>query len=337
MFSTVYSILIGVFFRTGVTLLPVLLLLVIQLPTAVAHMFTPPETIEDHLMVAITENIYIIEGPQTLPNVKTRGFMNNPAAIIGKTGVIIVDPGSSAEIGRQLLKKVQERTEKPVIAVFNTHVHGDHWLGNQAIREAYPDVPIYAHEKMIERVKNGEGEDWLGLLNKMTENATARTKIIGPSVGLKGGEQLDIDGVKLQILHTGKAHTDHDIMINVIGEKSMFLGDVVANQRVPSSDVPRDANYKGQMVAIREVLKINSVNYIPGHGAVGGKEVPEASLAMLEKLYGLVKKYYEKGQSDFEMKDAIVRELEEYKHWHNFNELGRVISHIYLEIESDSF
>jgi glyoxylase-like metal-dependent hydrolase (beta-lactamase superfamily II) len=33
-------------------------------------------------------------------------------------------------------------TNKPIVAVFNTHVHGDHWLGNQAIVERYPAVKI---------------------------------------------------------------------------------------------------------------------------------------------------------------------------------------------------
>jgi glyoxylase-like metal-dependent hydrolase (beta-lactamase superfamily II) len=36
------------------------------------------------------------------------------------------------------------------INIFNTHVHGDHWLGNQAIVERYPAVKIYAHPNMIE-------------------------------------------------------------------------------------------------------------------------------------------------------------------------------------------
>jgi ribonuclease BN (tRNA processing enzyme) len=42
-------------------------------------------------------------------------------------------------------------TNKPIVAVFNTHVHGDHWLGNQAIVERYPAVKIYAHPNMIEQ------------------------------------------------------------------------------------------------------------------------------------------------------------------------------------------
>lgn len=302
-----------------------------------AHEPTVPTTIEHYPLVQINERIYIIHGPQDLPSPQTRAFMNNPAAIMTNTGVIIVDPGSSLEIGRQLLAKIGEVTDKPVIAVFNTHVHGDHWLGNQAIREAYSKVPIYAHEDMIKQVKSGAGEEWIGVFNNMTDGAVTGTKAIAPNIGLKGGEIIDFDGVRLRIHHTGKAHTNHDIMIEVVGEKSVFLGDIATNHRVPSSDVPQDANFKGQMEAIREILKTNAELYIPGHGKSGGKEIPEASLQFLEQLYASVQKYYDQGLSDYEMKQKVIDDLAEYKDWYNFNEMGKVISYLYLEIENNSF
>ena len=48
-------------------------------------------------------------------------------------GVILVDPGSTYQVGKQVLAEIKKVTTKPVVAVFNTHIHGDHWLGNQAI------------------------------------------------------------------------------------------------------------------------------------------------------------------------------------------------------------
>lgn len=302
-----------------------------------AHEPLVPASIEHYSLEKIDERIYIVFGPQVLPNSQTRAFMNNPGAILTRHGVIIVDPGSSLEIGQQLLAKIGKVTNKPVIAVFNTHVHGDHWLGNQAIREAYPEVPIYAHEKMIARARKGAGEEWIGIFNSMTNNAVAGTKPTLPNIGLKGGEILNIDGVTLRIHHAGKAHTDHDIMIELVDDKSVFLGDIVANHRVPSSDVPQDASYQGQIKAIRAILKTRAELYIPGHGRSGGRELPEASLAFLEKLYASVQKYYEQGLSDYEMKPKVINDLAEYKDWYNFSEMGKVISYLYLEIENDAF
>ena len=114
---------------------------------ALAHDSQSLSSIENHKRDRVSKHIYVVHGTQDLPNPKSRGFMNNPAAILTNNGVIIIDPGSSTEISKQLLEKVKVVSDKPVIAVFNTHVHGDHWLGNHGIRESYPKIPIYAHKR----------------------------------------------------------------------------------------------------------------------------------------------------------------------------------------------
>jgi hypothetical protein len=40
---------------------------------------------------------------------------------------------------------------------FNSHVHGDQWLGKQAVKRAYPEIDIYAHAKTI--AQSGASED----------------------------------------------------------------------------------------------------------------------------------------------------------------------------------
>ena len=307
--------------------------------TAVSHAHNTdiPASLEHYSFTKLTKNIHVIHGAQALPSLKTRGFMNNPAIITTRNGIIIVDPGSSEEIGKQLLDKIKKISDKPVIAVFNTHVHGDHWLGNHGIRSVYPKVPIYAHEKMIKRVSDGEGEQWINLFMGMTEKVIASTKVVSPNVGLKGGETLKLDGTTLKIHHTGHAHSNADIMIEVVDDKGLFFGDIVAAKRVPNSDVPHDASFKGTIKAIKLMLKGSSTLFIPGHGLSGGREVPESSLRFLVKLRESVTRYFNQGLSDFEMKDKVLNDLAEFKDWHNFKEMGRVISYVYQEVENENF
>jgi len=320
-------------YRKFITIVAIFLLSHISL----AHEIDVPGTIADFPLDKLSDHIYVVHGGQELPSKKTRGFMNNPAAIIGDSGVIIIDPGSSVEIGKQLLEKVRKVTNKPVIAVFNTHVHGDHWLGNQGIRQVYANVPIYAHERMIERLRNGEGDYWLKLFMDMTEGAIEGTAVVEPTVGLLGGETLTLGGITLRIHYAGHAHTDNDIMIEVVNDKGLFFGDVVTNKRVPDSDVPQDANFKGTMDAIRQMLKGPAQLFVPGHGFSGGREVPEASLEFLEKLYASVSRYYDQGLADFEMKEKVSKDLHQYSDWYNFDELGKVISYVYQEVEREKF
>jgi glyoxylase-like metal-dependent hydrolase (beta-lactamase superfamily II) len=302
-----------------------------------AHDGKGPVSIQQYPLDRVSPHIYVVHGAHQLPNPKNRGFINNPAAILTSNGVIIVDPGSSAEVGKQLLKKVRKVSNKPVIAILNTHVHGDHWLGNSGIRELYPNVPIYAHERMIERANAGEGEDWIKLFNTMTKGAIVGTKAIVPNIGLKGGETLKLDGVTLRVHYAGHAHSDNDLMYEVVDDKALFFGDVVGNKYISNSAVPQDASFKGSITAIKTMLQGPATIFIPGHGRTGGREVPEATLRFLEKLRASVSKHYKQGLADYEMKDAVIKELDEYRDWDSFNELGRVITFVYQEVEKENF
>lgn len=302
-----------------------------------AHDPHGPLTIEHFPLDKVSAHIHVVHGTQQLPSAATGGFMNNPAAILTSEGFVVVDPGSSTAIAAELLAKLSAVSDLPVIAVFNTHVHGDHWLGNHGIRKAYPEVPIYAHARMIERIEAGEGEDWRKLLLGMTEGAIANTEVVAPNIGLRGGETLQFGGVTLRVHHAGHAHTDHDLMIEVLDDRGLFLGDVVANRRVPHSDVPHDAHFTNTIEVIRTTLEGDAKLYIPGHGRSGGREVPEATLRFLETLHGAVTKYYEQGLADFEMKDRVIDDLAEFRDWHNFEEIGRVITYIYQEVEQENF
>jgi glyoxylase-like metal-dependent hydrolase (beta-lactamase superfamily II) len=304
---------------------------------AAAHDVVVPAVIGKLPAEHLTPRIYVIHGPQALPSPRTHAFMNNPGFIVTAKGVVVIDPGSSLQVGHGVLDKIAEITDKPVVAVLNTHVHGDHWLGNQAVHVRFPAAVIYAHQRMIERARKGEGDYWIGLFQKMTGGALKDTVAVLPTVGLKGGEELDFGDTRLRILHTGKAHTDHDLMIEVLQDKSMFTGDVVTSHRVPSSDVPQDADFKGQIKAIETILAGDDKIFIPGHGRSGGREVPKASLRFLKILYASVRKYYEQGLADYEMKDKVAADLAEFKDWHNFDQLGRVISYVYQQVEQESF
>ena len=135
---------------------------------ALAHSPAPLPENEALVVERISKHVYVAHGPQEFPNPRTAGFMNNPGFLITGGGVVVVDPGSSVQIGRRLLRSISATTDQPVVAVFNTHVHGDHWLGNHAIRESYPDARIYAHQRMLQHVAEGAGKKRKFLFSRLT-------------------------------------------------------------------------------------------------------------------------------------------------------------------------
>jgi glyoxylase-like metal-dependent hydrolase (beta-lactamase superfamily II) len=291
--------------------------------------------VTDYPADKVSDNTYVIHGPLGTPNPENQGFMNNPAFVITGKGIVIIDPGSSVQIGEMLLRVIAKTSDKPVIAVFNTHIHGDHWLGNQAVQAAYPEVPIYGHPNMIALIEKGEGDNWVSLMEQLTENKTAGTSVVAPNVAVGNGDKFEFGDTSVRIHHYGIAHTTSDLMIEIPELSVTFLGDNVLNNRIPRID---DGNIQGNIEACTRIRETGSKTYVPGHGLSGDESVPKAFCRYLDTLYTAVKQYYDEGLSDFEMKDQVAEQLSAFSSWSGFNEeLGKHISLAYLQIEAAEF
>lgn len=310
------------------------LLLLPMLVTGGCSQSEAPPIVTDYALTALTPRVYILHGPNELPSKSNQGFMNNPGFVLTKAGVVVVDPGSSLQVGNLVLKKIATVTTEPVIAVFNTHLHGDHWLGNDAIRRVYPKAVIYAHPKMLQKAE-AAGPEWIALMNRLTEGGAKGTRPTIPNLGIENDETLALGGMHFRVYHNGVAHTDGDLMIEVVEEKVLFLGDNVFAGRAGRLD---DGNFLGNIAACELALKSTALHFVPGHGRSSGREVVSKYRDFLKALYVSVKKYYDQGIAAYEMKDKVVAELKPYQHWVGFDrEIGKLISLAYLQVEQQAF
>lgn len=95
----------------------------------------PPASINPSLwrMAQLNMNNGLFEVSDRIYQV--RGFdISNMTIVEGDTGIIIIDPLSTAETARAGLELYyQERGEKPVVAVIYTHSHVDHYAGVKGV------------------------------------------------------------------------------------------------------------------------------------------------------------------------------------------------------------
>jgi glyoxylase-like metal-dependent hydrolase (beta-lactamase superfamily II) len=283
----------------------------------------------------VAPGVYVIHGPKELPTPENQGFMNNPAFIVSDEGVVVVDPGSSVQVGEMLLERIEKVTDRPVLAVFNSHIHGDHWLGNQAIRARYPDVPIYGHERVGPKVIAGAGTQWVELMLRLTEKATAGTEVVSADHPVKDGDEISIGGLTYAVMNNDKAHTDTDIMVLVKERGVMFLGDNAGHERILRLE---GGSFAGNIEALDNALGTGAAVFVPGHGPTGGPEVAERYRDYLTAVYETAQYGVDEGMADFELRPLLMPKLEPWQQWAGFDiELGRHINGAYLEAEAALF
>ena len=283
----------------------------------------------------IAGDTYVIHGPLAIPNPENQGFMNNPAIIVSSEGLVIIDPGSTVQAGEMVIAEARKISDKPIVATFSTHIHGDHWLGNQAIREAYPEARLYAHPEMIAEAKAGEAQVWVDRLLSLTRGASAGTVAVIPDLPVDDGDVIKIGNKTFSITHRGIAHTKTDIMIRVLEDDVYFLGDNSPNKRMGRID---DGSFTGLLATLDVALEANAAHYVPGHGPSGDRSIVVSYRGLISSIYEGARRYYDEGLSDFEMKPKIIETLGEWQSWGDFDEaIGRFISLAVLEAEQHAF
>ncbi len=307
--------------------------LLVALLACGAALAGPQDVVRSYPSQSVAPDVHVIHGPQGVPSVGNQGFMNNPAWVVTADGVVIIDPGSSVQVGRMVVAQLKQTTDKPVTHVFNTHVHGDHWLGNQAILEAWPRAKLIGHPEMIRKAHDGAAAFWVRLMSGLTQGYTDGTRAEIPTVEAADGQSFRIGDKTFRIHGSTDAHSKTDLMIEMVEDRIVFTGDNVLSRQVMSL---RDGTFKGIMRETGRALALDARVYVPGHGKTGDRTLVEEQKAWFDTLMAEVRRLYDAGTSDFEMKPVLAEKLKAYRDWAEFDaNLGPMISLAVLEIEQE--
>lgn len=285
---------------------------------------------------ALAPDVYVMHGPNEEPNIANQGFMNNPAIVLSKNGIILIDPGSTVGVGEQVLAEIEKISDKPILAVFNTHIHGDHWLANDAVARAYPKAPRYAHPNMLAQADR-QGVTWLALLQQLTGGISAATRLTTPNQSVANADDIEIDGEVFRIHSSSASHTSTDIMIEHLQSKTLFLGDNGFNRRFGQFDT--SSRIIGNIAALERATSLDIEQFVPGHGASGDEaQVVKPYLDYLKLLREVAAAGFEADLQGYEIKQQNLARFEPYRDWYGFEDyLGKHIDKMYLEVEALSW
>jgi glyoxylase-like metal-dependent hydrolase (beta-lactamase superfamily II) len=294
--------------------------------------------VKDHPIQQLSKHVWMIYSPDGFPTAENQGMMANITFAITSKGVVVLDSGASVQIGEMAIRMLKTVTKKPVIAIFNSHYHGDHFLGNQAFIDAYGQMPIYAHPYSLEQIKGIEGNTWRSLMERWTNQATVGTKVIPPTHPVKHGDVFNYGDVTIKVHHYGVAHTPGDICMEVVEDKVTHVGDIAMDQRIANID---DGSYVGTFKTYKALFEAAGQQlWIPGHGRPK-KELLNEYGTFLAGIYETCVQAVKDGIDPSTAKGLVLKDPKVIKYAKNTKgfeaNIGKYVSLAYLEAEKEAF
>jgi glyoxylase-like metal-dependent hydrolase (beta-lactamase superfamily II) len=280
--------------------------------------------------------VYAKEG---FPTAENQGLMASVIFVITQKGVVVLDTGASLQIGQMAIRMIRTVTPLPVIAVFNSHYHGDHWLGNHAFAEAFgKDLPIHSLAHTREQIAGHEGNLWRSLMERWTNQATIGTKVVAPNKTVEHGQVFDYGDVQIRLHHYGQAHTPSDLCFEIVQDKLTYIGDVAMENRIANID---DGSYPGTFKYYDALKKAAGEQlWLPGHGR-GSKELLDTYGTFMKGIWEPCVQAVKDGipldgAKALVMKDPRVASRAKTMAGFDSN-IGKYTSLAYLEAEKDAF
>lgn len=203
------------------------------------------------------------------------GMAGNVAVSIGEDGVWMIDT-QMAPIAPALdaaQKALSDGGE--VRLVLNTHLHGDHVLGNAYFAER--GALIMAHTSVRARLQSPSP-------NAVTGN-TPEPLAGGflPVIGMSGESEIFLNGLTARIHYAPDAHTDGDLWVHFVEADLIHAGDLLFSGLFPFIDLDNGGDVEGMIAGMQAIADAAGpdTQIIPGHGPLSTREDVLASIAML--------------------------------------------------------
>jgi glyoxylase-like metal-dependent hydrolase (beta-lactamase superfamily II) len=211
--------------------------------------------------------------------------------ITTSAGVILTDP-ISAEAATWLKAEMKTLTDRPVRYVIYSHHHSDHITGGSIFADQATFVSHASARAPI------------------ADAADSSTPV--PTLTFTDRMFIDIGGKHVELIYTGKNHSDNSLVVLLPQNKLLFAVDFIPVEtvayRTMRSDYPDD-----WIESLRRIEQLDFERLVPGHGKIGTKDHARMFRGYLEDLRAAVLEQIKNRATLDETKQAV--QLTKYEHW----------------------
>lgn len=212
-------------------------------------------------------------------------FDQTIGAVLGEAGAVVFDTRTTYRQADELRADLRALTDRPLVAVVNTHHHYDHSFGNAR----FAGVPIWGHIRCAE-VLHAEGEAMRArVIPELPALADELREVVitPPERTFDDAAAVDLGDRRVELRYLGRGHTDNDIVALVPDAGALLAGDLLENDAPPSFG---DSYPVAWADTVRNrLLPLVDAVVIPGHGRPAGRDLAERSADELEAVARLVR------------------------------------------------
>ena len=214
-------------------------------------------------MVEVGHDVGFVEVAERVWLARHSWYDVNVTVIGGERGLVVVDTHASQAAGRRLVEDLRRQVGTEVVAVVNTHDHLDHVLGNAALREAFPDVALVAHQDAAAALAAYAGGE--GTQDDLDAEMVASVPVV-PETTFSSVHVVDLGDRAVELVHPGRGHTAGDLVVRVEGADVLVAGDLVEESGVPAFGP--DSHPMSWPLSLDLVLGLvgEQTLVVPGHG-----------------------------------------------------------------------
>lgn len=217
----------------------------------------------------IADGVHVFTGANETMNAHNEGAICNLGMIVGREAAAVIDSGGSIVEARAFMAAMRRTTDRPIRYLVNTHMHPDHIFGNAVFREA--GATIVGHRNLPQALA-ARAEFYLrSYRNQIGDALMAGVQIIPPTLLVDDRLELDLGGRIVELQAWRPAHTDNDLTLFDKTTGTLFAGDLVFLQHLPTLD----GSLLGWLGQMDELAQIKAKRVIPGHGS-GPADWPDA-------------------------------------------------------------
>lgn len=279
----------------------------------------------------INDRVYAMLGPHDPPNKENGGYMNNNLVIIGDKGVILVDAGSHKDVAEHIDEAIKTVTTKPITHVLITHHHSDHHLGLSHFKGA----KVIGTEFCAKQIEDN-GRGMVKWMERNTGRNLRNTTPVVPHTRIapKSREVMVIDGVRLELISTGTAHTEGDMLVWLPDDGVLASGDILVHAINPGF---RDGNLKKWIAVLDEqILKLPLNTVMPGHGPLMTRQNVMEFRTLIADFYKTIEEIYKAGGVEADVRKKL--DMAKWQGMARFEDMmGSNINKVWLEVEEANF